>query len=184
MLKYILLGHLNDSPATGYEIKQALEKSTAYFWHAHHSQIYTTLRKLEEEGLISSYTEKNHDHLVRRIYSLTEAGKRELHDWLEEPLREIPRLKDDLLVRITHSGDRRIPEILAELRLQRRLRVQQLASYARQENGEHSNGEPPAKKELRVRACLETATHRFGSRYEQMYVDWLDELITELEQFS
>lgn len=182
MLKYIILGHLDDTPATGYEIKQALEKSTAYLWHAHHSQIYTTLRKLEEEGMISSYVDKNQDHLVRRVYSMTPAGKSALRAWLEEPLREVPRLKDDLLVRITHSGERQIPAILAELRLQRQLRSQQLAAFAQRQSTGYSNGKCP-EKQSKVRDCLETATYRFGTRYEQLYVDWLDELIAELEQF-
>ena len=46
MLKYVLLGFLNYAPQTGYELKQAIDKSTSFFWHAKQSQIYTTLKGL------------------------------------------------------------------------------------------------------------------------------------------
>lgn len=184
MLRYILLGHLDSSPATGYEIKQSLESSAANFWHAHHSQIYTTLRKLEEEGLITSYVESNNDYLARRIYSLALAGKNELQAWLDEPLRNLPKLKDDLLVRIIHSGDRNIPDILAELRTQRKLRAQQLAACAGQQNGDAVNGKSGSENNTKLHDCLETATYRFRTRYGQMYVDWLDELIADLERIA
>ena len=45
MLKYVLLGFLNYTPMTGYELKQFMDESTANFWHAKQSQIYTTLKK-------------------------------------------------------------------------------------------------------------------------------------------
>ena len=55
MLKYVLLGFLNYTPMTGYELKQFMDESTANFWHAKQSQIYTTLKKLEEEGMLESH---------------------------------------------------------------------------------------------------------------------------------
>jgi len=54
MLKYILLEFLNYRPMTGCDLKKWIDQSTAHFWHAYHSQIYTTLRKMEADGLVQS----------------------------------------------------------------------------------------------------------------------------------
>ncbi|MFN8376037.1 MAG: PadR family transcriptional regulator [Anaerolineae bacterium] len=49
MLKYTLLGFLSYMSLTGYELESYMAETTAYFWHAKLSQIYATLKKLEEE---------------------------------------------------------------------------------------------------------------------------------------
>ena len=51
MLKYAILGFLSYTPMTGYDIKLRMDRSTSHFWHAKLSQIYTTLKSLEEEQL-------------------------------------------------------------------------------------------------------------------------------------
>ena len=48
MIKFILLGFLNYQQMTGYELKQFMDESIAHFWHAYHSQIYTSLRQMEK----------------------------------------------------------------------------------------------------------------------------------------
>src|SRR5215216_1138048 len=106
MLKYILLGFLKYRAMTGYELKSIMDESTMHFWHAYHSQIYTTLRKLEADGLVSSELEDGYDHLTRRTYTLTEAGRTELSAWLNTPLTETVPEKEDLLVRIFFSAER------------------------------------------------------------------------------
>ena len=75
MLKYILLGFLRDSAKTGYQLKALMDQSTGHFWHAYHSQIYTTLRALERDGLVQSDEDAaGEDKLNRRVYHLTGAG--------------------------------------------------------------------------------------------------------------
>jgi DNA-binding PadR family transcriptional regulator len=194
MLKYILLGFIWQKPSTGYELKHALDNTTGNFWHAYHSQVYTTLRKLEEEGLIQTFVENGNDHLTRRVCYITEKGKKALVEWLNDPMIEIPKMKEDLLVRVFFSGLRSIPEIEAELRLQKKLHEQQLALYrdARQSIGadkqiaetktvklkpnEHNGDMDPTLTRL-----LQHATFRFGIAYEEMYIHWLDDLIKELK---
>jgi PadR family transcriptional regulator AphA len=185
MLRYILLGFLEDQPATGYDIKQALEGSTTYYWHAYQSQIYTTLRKLEELGLISSHVEVNNDHFVRRVYMITPDGKKDLQAWLNEPMTELPKMKEDLLVRLFHSRSRDIAEVLAELRLQRKLHHQQLAALlGTKPLISYSQGHNGGQSDCMLQITFQTATIRFGISYEQMYIQWLDELIEELEAIN
>jgi DNA-binding PadR family transcriptional regulator len=187
MLKYILLGFICQKPSTGYELKQALDKTTGYFWHAYHSQVYTTLRNLEKEGLITTHVENGSDHLTRRVCRITDAGQAELLAWQNDPLMEMTQMKEDLMVRVFFSSVRATPEVEAELRMQRKLHEQQLQEYLNQIllAGAGNNGsDPEAHTESAedLNHIYQNATLRFGIAYERMYLEWLDDLIGQLEK--
>jgi DNA-binding PadR family transcriptional regulator len=78
----VILGLLAWEPRTGYEIKQVTDRSTRFFWGASYGQIYPELRRLEIAGLVGS-REEPRGRVPRRVYSLTEAGRRALDAWLE-----------------------------------------------------------------------------------------------------
>ena len=49
MLKYALLGFLSYRPMSGYDMEHWMEASTGHFWHAKISQVYTTLKQVEQK---------------------------------------------------------------------------------------------------------------------------------------
>jgi DNA-binding PadR family transcriptional regulator len=182
MLKQILLGLLNYHPATGYDLKRVIDLSTAHFWHAYHSQIYTTLRKMEDEGLVVSEMDEDDDRLERRVYTLTDAGRANLRAWLETPLTDLPPNKDELMVRLFFSGERNSEAIVEELRVQRALRRKQLEVYDDIPIDDNAarlaaqTGEDFERRSLFWRMTLE-----HGRMYEEMYIAWLDKVISQLE---
>ncbi len=189
MLKYILLGFLNYEPMTGYDLKRLVDGSTAHFWHAYHSQIYTTLRKMEQDGLVTSVIDDSDERSERRIYNITEQGKSQLKQWLGKSLTELPPSKDGLLVRLFFSGSRDNQDVLNELRFQRQLHRQQLELY-QQIKPEQS----PVKSDRQESHHVESLdfdreakfwqmTLDLGLAYEQMYLKWLDETIAKIESF-
>src|SRR5437867_4219260 len=100
MLKYALLGFLNATPLTGYDLKRLIDSSTGNFWHAELSQIYTTLKRLEADGLIFSQVQPQEVRPDRKIYSVTDAGRRDLREWLNTPQIERSPLKEPLLLKL------------------------------------------------------------------------------------
>jgi len=80
-LDHILLGLLRE-PSTGYDLKKLFDSSLAHFWAAEQSQIYTTLARLEKEGLVESHEAPSLRGPKRRVYSLTAAGHTALRAWL------------------------------------------------------------------------------------------------------
>lgn len=82
-LKHILLGML-ESPASGYDLKKEFEYRLNNFWNAELAQIYPTLSKLEEEGLISSSILASSKGPNRKVYKRLKAGKDELISWLKQ----------------------------------------------------------------------------------------------------
>lgn len=179
MLKYVLLGFLNYGPQTGYELKQAMDSSTAYFWHAKQSQIYTTLKSLEAEGQVVSQVEPQEDRPDRRVYTITEAGRGELRGWLERPLTTIDPRKETLLVKLFFSGETNKITLLTQLRLQRDLHQQQYLFY-RDELAPQIQ-EDFDDPELGLHARLWDATRRMGELHEEAIVRWLDETIAMIE---
>lgn len=80
-LDHILLGLLRD-PATGYDLKNAFSQSARHFWSAELSQIYPTLKRLEQRGLLRSRVEPSPKGPNRKVYWLTDEGRAELLRWL------------------------------------------------------------------------------------------------------
>jgi DNA-binding PadR family transcriptional regulator len=68
-------------PGTGYELAQRFDVSMANAWHASHSQIYPELTKLCSEGMLEVVGEGPRRS---RTFGITEAGRRDLRDWLVE----------------------------------------------------------------------------------------------------
>jgi PadR family transcriptional regulator, regulatory protein AphA len=173
MLKNILLGLLDYGNMTGYELKQTIDNSTGHFWHAHHSQIYTTLRQMEKDGLVTSVFAQKDDALKRRVYTLTEQGKIELTNWLNTPMEDVQPLKEDFLVRIFFSGKRDPQKVLDELALQKRIHQITLNGYENLKKCMPYHDHPKAS-DMPDQQKYWNLTLEMGLLYEKMYLEWLD----------
>jgi len=113
-LRYIILGLLGARPMTGYDIKRSFDRSLATYWNAGNSQIYTTLKALAADDLVSSEVIPQEGRPARRVYQLTEAGRQELGAWLSEP---VPArfTKDEFLTKLFFCGLTSDEEALAHL---------------------------------------------------------------------
>ena len=80
-LDHILLGLLRE-PATGYDLKNAFSENVRHFWSAELSQIYPTLKRLEQRRMLRSRVEPSPKGPNRRVYTLTAEGRTELLHWL------------------------------------------------------------------------------------------------------
>jgi len=102
-LRYIILGLLGAHPMSGYDIKRAFDRSIATYWNAGHSQIYTTLKALDHQGLVTSELIYQEGRPNRRVYQLTPGGRDALDTWLAEPIP--PRFtKDEFLTKLFFCG--------------------------------------------------------------------------------
>jgi len=180
MLKFALLGLLKYESKTGYELKQTMDQSTGYFWHAKQSQIYTTLKKLGQEELVSSHPEPQEHRPDRRVYTITESGEKALLKWLLQPVTKLDTTKQLLLLKLFFSGKLEKEVLLTQLRLVRNLHEQQAELYTF-ETPDFIDEITSFQPELRQDAHLWNATRRFGESYEKMYIHWLDETIATVE---
>ncbi len=181
MLKYALLGFLRYESQTGYELKQTMDKSTGHFWHAKQSQIYTTLKKLEKDGLVISHPEPQESRPDRRVYEITQSGETALQEWLLQPVTKLDSTKQLLLLKLFFSGKLEKETLLTQLRLLRNLHGRQVELY-KTESPDFINEIISLQPELKRDAHLWEATRRFGELHEKMYIRWLDETIARVEK--
>ena len=85
-LKYVLLGLLTRQPRYGYELKREAEQLLGHGAELNPGQLYPLLRKLAEQELIVGERIEQEDRPDKRVFTLTDAGARELNTWLNEPL--------------------------------------------------------------------------------------------------
>ncbi len=99
-MRNAILALLAAGAAYGYELKQALDSQLGAVWPAINiGQIYSTLQRLERDGMVRSETVPQERRPNRRVYRLTDDGRTELVDWLDAPAAG-PRLKDDFFLKL------------------------------------------------------------------------------------
>lgn len=79
-----ILGLLAQKPRHGYELRAAFEAVVGgdANWEVKPAQIYTTLERLEEAGLVERTSDLGEgNEPSRRIYAVTQAGHQSLQEW-------------------------------------------------------------------------------------------------------
>lgn len=98
-LPHVLLGLLSRGPASGWDLKNRMERDPSLGWDAERTQIYPALRRLLRGGFVAMKRRRSEKGPPRREYRLTPAGRREFGEWLAEPLA-LPRPRDAALARL------------------------------------------------------------------------------------
>lgn len=99
----VILGLLSHEDLTGYEIKKRMDTSLKYFWGASYGSIYPALGDLVERGLANKRdgTENKRNKI---IYSITEAGRNYLKEWLQNPV-EKDELRYETLLKLFFGSE-------------------------------------------------------------------------------
>ena len=99
-MRFPLLALLATGPAHGYELKQALEQRFgSVLPPLNAGQIYTTLSRLERDGLVDDDAVAQNGRPNKRVYRLTEKGQVELRGWVADST-PATRLKDDFFMKL------------------------------------------------------------------------------------
>jgi DNA-binding PadR family transcriptional regulator len=99
-MRFPLLALLANGPAHGYELKSAMEQRFgAVLPPLNAGQIYTTLGRLERDGLVDDDAVAQNGRPNKRVYRLTEKGKLELAGWVADSTPQT-RLKDDFFIKL------------------------------------------------------------------------------------
>lgn len=97
---YAILGILTTSCRSGYAIKQLIDRSLTHFWKISYGQIYPTLKLITEEGLATIATSSQAGKPDRNEYELTVKGRDVLRQWLEQPIKQIPVERNEVLLKL------------------------------------------------------------------------------------
>jgi len=108
----IVLGLLEFGEATPYDLKARVAGSVGSFWSVPHSALYAEPERLRRAGLVAERRERGGRR--RRVFSLTEDGRRALGAWRAEPAAGLPELRDPALLKVFFGAD---PAAVAATRL-------------------------------------------------------------------
>jgi PadR family transcriptional regulator, regulatory protein AphA len=101
---YIVLGFVAwAEEATPYRLKQLVAGSVGNFWSLQHAQLYTEPERLTKAGYLSEKRERTGRR--RRVYRITEKGRRALDEWRAEPTDAIPELRSPALLKLFFGAD-------------------------------------------------------------------------------
>ncbi|HVA52282.1 MAG TPA: PadR family transcriptional regulator [Acidimicrobiales bacterium] len=106
-VRHSLLALLSEGQKYGFQLRQEFEASTGEVWPLNVGQVYTTLQRLERDGLAESDDADADER--QRNYRITEAGEQELSRWLRTPpdLSQPPR--DELVIKVLVAS--RLPDV-------------------------------------------------------------------------
>ncbi len=97
--RYALLGMLTYKPMSGYDMKKMSDHSIGHFWNENYGNIYPVLKTMEAEGLVVMSREGGEDSPAKKVYTITQQGRKEFESWLKRPALS-SKLRDELLLQI------------------------------------------------------------------------------------
>lgn len=173
--RYAILGILNISPGTGYDIKKYCDTVISGIWHENFGHIYPTLKVLEQEGCIRQVSEEKESRKIK--YEITDGGKNELLNWLQEETFMQP-VRSEFMLKFLFSSQIPVEKVIEMLNYYKKRQEEELNKYKDLEN-KLVDGIPEISAE---RARFLKATVRRGILTSQASIKWCEETMREFEK--
>lgn len=179
-IRYAILGFLSWKPFSGYELKKRFADALSFHWSGNNNQIYGTLVDLHRGGAVSIEVQAQEKLPARKVYTITESGRRELKAWLLAE-SELPVLRSEFNTRLAWAGSlsrKELWEIVAAYESQ--LAAQVVMYRERARRGFSSPERSPL--EIRLWESIEAHAIAFYEREAAWVGSLKDELGKEEEQ--
>jgi DNA-binding PadR family transcriptional regulator len=185
-LQNAVLGILTYSPMNGYYLRRIFDKSINYSWTASLSQIYRELGVLEKKGYVASSIQQQDDRPDKRIYSITEEGRKAFNEWLTDfPETFSAPKRDEFMLRIFFGSKIEKAELIKQFKrfIQEREAFKEIMAEGKETIKEMSK--TMKKKTDGLSMVREELYWRFIAKRalmtNQVLIDWAEECINELE---
>ena len=127
-IRHGLLALLERGPMYGYQLRAAFEESTGTTWPLNIGQVYTTLSRLERDGLVRPLPENDGG---QRPYEITDPGRTELAQWFATPISRTDRPRDELAIKLALALTTPGVDVRAVVQTQRTATMRALQEYTR-----------------------------------------------------
>src|ERR671918_1661855 len=125
---YALLALLTEGPKYGLRLQSEFESRTGEVWPLNVGQVYTTLQRLERDGLVESDGEGERS---QKRYRISSAGAHELAEWLRTPPELVPPPRDELVIKVLVALQIPGTDVYEILQVHRRHVVEVMQRYTR-----------------------------------------------------
>ena len=97
-VRHALLALLSEGPKYGLQLRQEFESRTGEVWPLNVGQVYTTLQRLERDGLVES--DDTDEDGPQKGFHITQEGADELAQWLRTPPDFSSPPRDELVIKV------------------------------------------------------------------------------------
>lgn len=120
------LAILDEDVSYGLRLKQAFEAETGGIWPLNAGQVYTTLDRLERDGLVRQVAGAAEG---QKRYELSEDGRRRLGEWFDRSTQMRPPSREELVLKLVMAARRgRAPDVIQS---ERKSAIERLQEYTR-----------------------------------------------------
>ena len=169
-VRHALLGLLSEGPKYGHQLRQEFETTTGDVWPLNVGQVYTTLQRLERDGLVES--DDSPADGPQKGYRITPEGQQELADWLRTPPDLTSPPRDELVIKVLVALEIPGVDVREVLQLHRRYLVELMQQWTRLKEDE-------ADYDLALALVVDAELFRLDS-----VVRWLDAADGRLKRAS
>jgi DNA-binding PadR family transcriptional regulator len=124
-----LLALLEEGPAYGLRVRDVFDARTGGVWPLNVGQVYTTLERLERDGLVRRLPDPGPEG--QKLYAITAAGRRRVAEWLTRPAGRGTPGRDELVLKLVMAVARGQEAARRAIQAERRAAVEQLQEYTR-----------------------------------------------------
>lgn len=174
-IRHSLLALLYHQPRHGYQLRSEFESRTRRAWPLNIGQVYTTLNRLERDGLVRS--EDINDDDSRVVYGLTEAGRAEADQWFASAVGRSEPPRDELAIKMALAVTLPGVDVSAVIRAQRAATLETLQDYKKARRGTAANQRASDTARLLIVDSL-----IFHTEAELRWLDLCEARVMQLEQ--
>lgn len=127
-IRHGLLALMERGPRYGSQLRTEFESRTGSTWPLNVGQVYTTLSRLERDGLVVQDDEDDQGHT---LYAITDDGRAELRNWFETPVDRSSPPRDELAIKLAMAVGAPGVDIRAVIQSQRHHTVKAMQDYTR-----------------------------------------------------
>ena len=174
-MKYAILGLLSEGPRHGYELKGLYDEALVPSAKLNFGQVYPTLDRLRRDGCVEQDVVSQDDRPDRKVYSLTEHGRKQLQAWLDTPAPLNLDIRNETFLKLMLARWMATGKPLDILKVERRACLARLHEVTQARAQAREGGEP-----VQTVLLLDLAVVRL-----EAFVKWLencDELLREEKQ--
>jgi DNA-binding PadR family transcriptional regulator len=128
-IRHGLLALLERGPSHGYQLRAEFDAATGATWPLNVGQVYTTLDRLERDGLVAQ--DGPPDAEGRIAYRLTDAGHAEVRAWFTSPVSAKAAPRDELAIKLALAVTTPGVDVVAVVQTQRTATMASLQELTR-----------------------------------------------------
>ena len=166
-VRHALLALLSEGPKYGLQLREEFEARTGEVWPLNVGQVYTTLQRLERDGLVESddAAQDGREKTAQKTFRITAEGESELACWLRTPPDLAAPPRDELVMKVLVAM--RVPgtDVHDVIQVHRRYLVELMQQWTRIKEAEVSESE----SDLGLALVVDAELFRLDS-----VIRWLD----------